>query len=53
MAAGQSIVCAAGGNCELIIPGTGGKDPHEFDPPIPPSAFGGRRFSWRELIVDQ
>jgi len=49
---GQSVVCAAGGNCEIIAIDNTGK-PREEPPPIPPTGFTGRRVSWRELIVDQ
>ena len=49
---GQSVVCAAGGNCEIIAIDNTGK-PREEPPPIPPAGYTGRRVSWRELIVDQ
>jgi type IV pilus assembly protein PilY1 len=49
---GQSVVCAAGGNCEIIAVDNTGK-PREEPPPIPPAGYTGRRVSWRELIVDQ
>ena len=54
MIAGQSIVCNSGSQCSVILPTTDApQTPPQMTPPIPPSAFTGRRVSWRELIGDQ
>jgi type IV pilus assembly protein PilY1 len=49
---GQSFLCNAGGNCEILaIDNTG--TPKKLPAPIPSPAFAGHRVTWRELIVDQ
>jgi type IV pilus assembly protein PilY1 len=49
---GQSFLCSAGGNCEILAVDNTGKM-KEQPAPIGSPAFAGHRVSWRELIVDQ
>jgi type IV pilus assembly protein PilY1 len=49
---GQSFICGPGDNCGVVAIDNKG-NPNTQAPPIPPQGFGGRRVSWRELVVDQ
>ena len=52
MLVGQSFICGPGDNCGVVAIDNKG-NPNTQPPPIPPQGFGGRRVSWRELVVDQ
>jgi hypothetical protein len=48
---GQSFICGPGDNCGVVAIDNKGNP--NTQAPIPPQGFGGRRVSWRELVVDQ